>query len=312
MNDRTVDLSIVIVSYNVADLLDECLCSIKRTAGDITYQIIVVDNQSRDHTVQLITTKHKDVTLVVNDHNAGFAKANNQGFQLATGRCVFVLNPDTVLQEQCLSILMKGLGEDPEVGAVGPKTLRSQGAMERDCARKAVSRKAELLIDVLRMDRMWGVRRYALRARYPYDYETDCVVEAISGAAMLVRREVLQAVGGFDADYLHGGEDVDLCMRIRRAGYKVKYMQAARMTHYVNSSGRQDNVNTRVKAALSHSALLNKHNMRWLGSVYRVSLIAQAFAGVCGECLKMVVFRFDRHAAREKMSLFLNYARYLA
>jgi len=311
MNDRAVDLSIVIVSYNVADLLDECLYSIKRTAGDITYQIIVVDNQSRDHTVQLITTKHKDVTLVVNDHNVGFARANNQGLQLATGRCVFVLNPDTVLHEQCLGLLMKALDEDPEVGAVGPRMFRSQGTIEKDCARKAVSRKAELLIDVLRMDRVWGVRRYALRARYPYDYETDCLVEAISGAAMLVRRDVLQAVGDFDTDYLHGGEDVDLCMRVRRAGYKVKYVQAAHMTHYLNSSGKQDNVNTKVKAALSHSALLNKHNMRWLGSIYRVSLIAQAFAGVCGECLKMVVFRFDRHTVREKMSLFLNYARYL-
>jgi len=214
--NRDMDLSVIIVSYNTADLIGPCLTSIiDQTGGN--KEIFVVDNASPDGSAAMIAANFPDVHLIANKENRGFSVANNQAIAHCRGRYILFLNPDTVLKENCLSTSLSYLDTHPEIGLAGLHILNSDGTDQDSIS--------------------W---RY-LSQRYTSGELTNLpgAIACVLGAAMIAPREAIISVGGFDEDYFLYGEDEDLCLRMRRRGLQIGFIEAARVVHYHGQSERK-------------------------------------------------------------------------
>ena len=264
------DVSVVIVSWNVADMLADCLDSLARHGGGPSLEVWVVDNASSDHSVAMLRERYPWARLVASTENLGFARGNNLAIRQARGRFIFLLNPDTVVTAGALGKLMDYLETHPEAGMVGPRLCGRDGRLQPASARRAYSLASALCLSVLRLDRLpaigaWIERRLA----HPYDYETTQSVEAISGAAMLARGEVLRELGGFGEVFWHCGEDEDLCARVRAAGWQIGYRCDAVVEHRHGASRRKAPVRTAVNAALSIQQYFLRRQGRAAALCYR-------------------------------------------
>jgi hypothetical protein len=248
---RAPDVSIVIVSWNVRELLRDCLKSIEAQRGSLDCQIIVVDNCSSDGSAEMLRRDFPGVELIANALNAGFARANNQGFALAKARHVFVLNPDTLLVDDSLARLVRILDEDPAIAVAGPRLCYPDGEVQEPCARRFPSLGHALTHELLGLSALPLVRGWVRRVFRGYSHDSSQAVEAVCGAAMLVRREVLEQVGGFGDAFVHCGEDLDLCYRIHRAGGQIWYQHDCRVIHFGGASSDQVPEWTTVNSLLS-------------------------------------------------------------
>jgi GT2 family glycosyltransferase len=246
-------VSIVIVSWNVSALLRLCLRSIERVAPELSREVVVVDNASADDSVAMVRAEFPSVKLISSRENLGFARGNNLALDHVRGRFVFFLNPDTELWPGCLEKLTRFLDTHPQAGVVGPRLLSPDGSVQDTCARHLPSLRDVIGIDVLGLHRLRPFRagRFALK-RLAYDLEQTQPVEGISGSAMLMRREILDELGGFGTGFHHCGEDLELCARVRAAGWQIWYDRAATLTHVGGASSRREPLHTYVKALLSY------------------------------------------------------------
>jgi GT2 family glycosyltransferase len=270
-----VDISIIIVSWNVVKLLENCLKSVLYNSKNLTLEIFVVDNASIDNSVQMLEKRFPDVKIIANEKNIGFARANNQALKYVKGRFVLTLNPDTVLASGALEKLMKFMVDHPEVGLVGPCICYPNGEVQKTCARLLPTLISIFFYDVLQIYKLplvgnWFVKKYV----FPYNYYLTQEVEAISGAAMLLRREVINTIDGFGESFIHCGEDIDLCYRVRKAGWKISYLYDAIVIHFSGQSSRQAPVRTFVNAALSIQEYFNRCFGISLGVLYQFTIQA--------------------------------------
>jgi GT2 family glycosyltransferase len=232
-----VDLSVVIVSWNVRDLLQACLESL-RPAWERTWaEVIVVDNASTDGTLDLVRDHYPAVRLIANAANRGFGAANNQGMAAAGGRYFLLLNPDTVVLPGALEILAGFLDAHPRVGLVAPRLLNPDGSLQRNAFHFPGLMQVALdlfpLHPRLTESRLNGRYRREPRAKGPF------AIDHPLGAAMMVRREVWEETGGFDEDYFMYAEEVDWCRRIHHAGWTIWQVPAAEIVHCGGQSTRQ-------------------------------------------------------------------------
>jgi GT2 family glycosyltransferase len=238
------DLSVVIVSYNVRPFLDHCLYSVFRAAGDLQLQVIVVDNASGDGSAEMTARRYPQVLLIRNRENIGFGPANNQAFSEATGEAVLILNPDAFVGEDTLITMLARLRESPDVGALGPMILLPDGRFEPRAMRgfptpwAAFSHLSGL---AALFPRSPWFSRYLLTHLNP-SHEHD--VDALSGCCMMVRRDLLTRLDGFDGSYFMYGEDLDLCWRLHGIGYRLVYTPTARIVHFKGESTRRSSVDT--------------------------------------------------------------------
>ncbi|TKJ38390.1 hypothetical protein CEE37_12790 [candidate division LCP-89 bacterium B3_LCP] len=237
-----VDITVVIVNFNVRPFLDQCLQSIQKACGGLTVEIIVVDNASGDDSVEFVKGHYPDVILIENGENVGFAKANNQAFNIANGEAVLILNPDSFVQEDTLQILFDSLKSSKFIGAVGPKIIMPDGRFEPRSMRGFPTPWAAFsylsgLASLFPRSPVFS--RYLLTHRDP-DREHE--VDALSGSCMMVRRTLLEELDGFDGDYFMYGEDLDLCYRIRKKGYRVLYNPQTQIVHFKGESTRRSNI----------------------------------------------------------------------
>jgi GT2 family glycosyltransferase len=266
----TPDITVVIVSWNVAEVLRDCLDSLARFKGGLDLEVFVVDNASSDNTLEMLRTGFPWVRVIANQENFGFARANNQAIRQAQGRFVLLLNPDTRVEEGALQMLFDFLATHPAAGAVGPGLQRIDGNPDSNSARVSYSLAAALLIDALRLRAVPVIGPYLYRRLVtPYDYRRTQRVEAISGAAILARREVLEALDGFGEMYLHCGEDLDLCFRIGKAGWEIWYFPQAVIIHLYGQSTRQAVLRTFVNVAISNEMFFTRCYGRLRGRLYR-------------------------------------------
>ena len=231
MDPAPIDLSILIVSWNVRELLAAALEALP-AAAPATWEAIVIDNASQDDSAAMVAERFPDVTLIRNAANAGFGRANNQGIALARGRYVLFLNSDTVTPPAALARLVGFMDAHPEAGACGPRLLLPDGHPQ-PYAFGGDPRPAYLI------RRGW---RRLVRDRALHDWaagETQAV-DWVSGACLLVRREALQQVGGFDEAFFMYFEDNDLCLRLRKAGWQVVYCPQVSITHVGGQSLKQN------------------------------------------------------------------------
>ncbi|WP_223065893.1 glycosyltransferase family 2 protein [Paenibacillus caui] len=234
-----MDLSIIIVNYNTRDLTLDCLQSVYDSRTAYRYEVILIDNHSSDGSVQAIAERYLQVTVIANDNNAGFAKANNQGMNIAKGRYILLLNSDTVVQPDTLHTMVSFMDSRPDVGASGCKIILPDGSLDKACKRGFPTPSASFYyafgFSKLFPDRP-RFNQYQLGYLDPDDsYPVDCLV----GAFMMVRREVIDQVGGLDEDFFMYGEDIDWCYRIKEAGWGIYYNSDTYIVHYKGGSARR-------------------------------------------------------------------------
>jgi N-acetylglucosaminyl-diphospho-decaprenol L-rhamnosyltransferase len=244
LNLPPCNLSIIIVNWNTRDLLAACLESVegsKLNVAGSTFNLqpanletLVVDNASSDGSASMVRERFPWVRLVENDENLGFARANNQGIELAQGRYVLLLNSDTVLRAGALAALVGFMDPHPAAGACGARLLNADGTLQPGAH--------PMLTPGRELWRLFFLERLHPRATYPmdrWDTVTPHRVEVIKGACLMLRRAALDQVGPLDDGYFMYTEEVDLCYRLAAAGWELWYVPAAEVVHFGGSSTSQ-------------------------------------------------------------------------
>jgi hypothetical protein len=243
MTNNPVDISIVIVNYNVADALDNCLMSIhKANTGSRNLEIFVVDNNSVDNSVEMVEEKYPEVNLIVNRKNIGYAKANNIALKKASGKYILILNPDTILEEGTFEKMIAFAEKNEKAGAITSKLIRTNGKLDYACKRSFPSFKVALP-RILGLSKIFPKSKTFGKYNLTYlDEDKTWEVEAICGAFMFIPLKVLNEVGYFDEDYFMYGEDLDLCFRIGKKGYRIFYYPEVHTIHLKGESTRKSNL----------------------------------------------------------------------
>lgn len=233
------DLSVVIVSYNVCDLLTTCLLSVDRARAGMEVEVFVVDNASQDDTLSVVRERFPWVKLIDTGENLGFARANNLALKQAQGRHLMILNPDTVVGEQSLKHLVDYLDAHPKAGAVGPKVLDPDGSFQTTSKRGLPTPWASFckLSGLAKLfPKSASFNRYELGHLDP---NMEHEVEVLYGAAMVVRREAYEQVGGLDESYFMYGEDVAWSDSVVKAGWTCVYLPGEPIVHVKGESTRR-------------------------------------------------------------------------
>jgi GT2 family glycosyltransferase len=248
------DLSVIIVNWNTRDLLRECLASVFASPGP-ALEVWVVDNGSSDHSREEVERGFPAARLIANDGNAGFARANNQALERAGGRYALLLNSDTRVVGRALERLVAFMDAHPEAGACGPRLLNPDGTLQPS-GRLFPSFLTALSAMLPWPPRLRGALAPALERR---DYGRVAEVDEVSGAALLLRRTALERVGALDEGFYFLGEDVDLCWRLRCAGWKVHYVPDAEIVHVWGASRARGSELVRHHAQRAYVRLFRKH-----------------------------------------------------
>jgi GT2 family glycosyltransferase len=239
----TPSLSIIIVNFNAGHHLMNCLESVFSSNYPEEFEVIVVDNNSSDDSIDAINDGFSDVKLIKNTSNLGFAKACNQGLESAVNNYVLFLNPDTIVRHDALVKSVDFIDSNPDIGLIGCRLLSKNGSLQSSCADFPYLR--TIVLDHL--FRWWKLSN-AVRAKMLLKYWTHDEIREVDwmlGAFLMTRRSVLTAIGGFDEAFFLYGEDLDLCFRIKQAGWKVVFFPDAQIIHIGNSvwdSDRRDRV----------------------------------------------------------------------
>jgi GT2 family glycosyltransferase len=282
----TPDLSIIIVNWNTRDLLENCLRSIQRSRGRHFLQTIVVDNNSGDGSREMVSRLFPEVVLLNSGGNLGFARANNVGLPHATASLVLFLNPDTEVTELGLAKMIECMKADWSIGALGCKIRNLSGSIQQLGVQRFPSPMGELLKMLCISERT----QPRLGRFFPYhDPEKSGEVKKLFGACLLVRRVVLERVGSFDDRFFMYCEDVDLCQRILKGGWRLYYLSDAEILHLGGSaSSKASSYFSVLMTCESLAQLMEKHYGKLGRATYRVSALLGAQARLAMLlCLRM-------------------------
>ena len=267
-----VDLSVIIVNWNSKEYVRQCLTSLQLHCPGVASELVVVDGGSFDGCGEMLAKEFPSVIFVQIDKNVGFARANNEAVRRSRGRNLLFLNPDTEFRENSLRILRDKLETLPKVGAVGCKLLNSDGSLQTSCVQSFPTVINQVLdSDFLRGRfpgwHIWGTTAFQSDDRKPSEVET------ISGACIMMRRELFESIGGFTEDYFMYAEDVDLCLKIWRAGYRVYYTPETSFVHFGGGSSAQARSNfSNIMMKESVYRFLSTHRGLPTALTYRVAM----------------------------------------
>lgn len=232
-----MDVSIIIPNWNTANLTYNCLKSIFLFTQDLEYEIIAVDNNSGDDSVQILnalTYEHQNLTLIINNKNLGFSKANNQGLAIAKGKYILFMNSDMELIENTPKILSEYLEEHQDVGACACQLQYGDGSRQPNIKRHP-SFLSQLWI-LYKLHHLWQpafLKKYLAK---DFNYAGEAEVEQIMGAFVFIRYDIIKNIGGWSEDYFIWWEDLDLCKRLHELGEKIMYTPISRVVHYEGKS----------------------------------------------------------------------------
>lgn len=226
------DVSLIIVSYNTKELTLACIKSVYEKTQNLSYEILVVDNNSSDGSVEAIEESFPEVRVIKSNENLGFGKANNLGIGLSQSKYVFLLNPDTVLKNNAVKILYDFMENHPEAGAAGGMLYDDEGKRTFSFGRLPLLKEK---IQLIMLPHIFLSKE--IRGKINYD-DVNEISEAgyISGADLMIRREVLNKTGCFDNDFFMYYEETELQFRIKKAGYKIFIVPAAEIIHLEGKS----------------------------------------------------------------------------
>ena len=235
-------VSIIIVNYNVREFLHHALVSLQKAMKGMRGEIIVVDNASDDGSVEMVRRRFPTVQLIASKVNLGFAKANNLGLKRARGKFFLLINPDTLVQEDTLRVMIKFFQENADVGLAGCKVLNPDGTFQLAC-RRSFPRPWVAFSKMIGLSALFPNSRFLGRYNLTYlSPDETYEIDAVSGSFMMVRREAYEQVGGLDEEFFMYGEDLDWCYRIQQAGWKNYYVHSTQIIHYKGESTKRSNL----------------------------------------------------------------------
>jgi GT2 family glycosyltransferase len=271
-------LTVSIVNYNTGDYLMRCLKSLDES--DVSMEVWVVDNASVDDSVEKAKKKFPRVRFILNSENLGFGKAHKQVLEKLETEYVLILNPDVEFGKSIISDVIKYMEKNPEVGAATPKIVMSNGELDWAAHRGLPTPWASFKYFFLKDDSLYHLSQA--------DFSKPHEVDAISGSFLLTRKDILKKTGLFDEDYFMYAEDIDLCYRIQRAGYKIMYLPELEVLHHKGiSSGLKKHSQGETSATI-------ETKKRSLNAFYKTMLI------------------FYRKHLAQNYPFFINWAVYLA
>jgi GT2 family glycosyltransferase len=235
-----MELSVIIVSFNVSDFLKQCLLSVRKASENIDCEIFVVDNNSKDDSCNIVAREFPEVILIKNNTNSGYSVANNQAIKLSKGRYVLLLNPDTIVEDKTFEKCISFMDNNVSAGALGVRMVNGEGTFLPESKRAFPTLKTAFFksfgFSFLFPDSKLFNRYYFTHID---SYQTG-PVDVISGAFMFLRKEALNNSGLLDEDFFMYGEDIDLSYRLLHAGYTNYYFADTQIVHFKGRSSRSD------------------------------------------------------------------------
>ncbi|MDZ4746285.1 MAG: glycosyltransferase, partial [bacterium] len=237
------DLSVIIVNYNVKDYLLNCLRSLEQRDDGVSVEVIVVDNHSADNSVEELEPLFPAVRWIALQDNLGFGRGNNEAIRYCNGRYILFLNPDTIVAHDTLNTMVRFMDANADVGMAGCKLLNADGTFQLACRRGFPTPWASFC-------KLFGLQaafpKSPLFAKYNLTYKNvdeTYAVDALIGAFMIGRTDVVRNLGGFDPAFFMYGEDLDLCYRVQQAGWKIMYVHSTSVVHFKGESTKRSSMN---------------------------------------------------------------------
>ena len=274
----SLDLSFIIVNWNSAEFVCRCVRSICQNTTGLNYEIIVIDNASFDGCDRMLHQSFPDVRYFQSHENLGFARANNLAFEAARGNSVLFLNPNTEIVGTAIMSLFGALSELPRAGVVGAKLLNADGTLQTSCLQSFPTIiNQTLCFDFLR--RLWPtLKLWGMAPLFEEgNHAPSDAVQGISGACMLIRREVFEQIGRFSEEYFMYTEDLDLCYKAIKSGRKNYYVPKATIIHFGGGSSKQASTDfSYIMLRESIWRFLVKTRGNWYGLGYRTAMLLAA------------------------------------
>lgn len=275
-----MDLSIVIVNWNSKDYLQQCIASILHSTSETKFEIVVIDGGSFDGSGEMLKQCYPQVKFIQSDKNLGFAKANNIAFKASSGSHILFLNPDTEVVVPAIDILFDQMKKLSGAGAIGCKLLNADGSVQTSCIQSFPTilnqlLDSEFLRALFPKSRLWGMASLLGATNGP------AAVEVLSGACIMMRRSLFEEIGQFSEDYFMYAEDIDLCYKVRQAGYENYYIPTATVFHFGGGSTQQrpsDFAVVMMRASVWR--FLRKTRGEMYGSGYRYSMLISAIGRI--------------------------------
>ena len=286
-----MDVSIIIVNWNSKEFLKDCLGSVERHTAGIAYEIVVVDSGSFDGCDEMLREEFPQVQFIQSEANIGFAGANNLAYRRVHGRHILFLNPDTELTSAAVNIMLDHLEHHSDAGAVGCKLLNRDGSIQTSCIQSFPTilnqlLNSEFLRGMFPTSKLWGMA--SLFGSMPEPAKVDVV----SGACLMLRRSAFEQIGYFSDDYFMYAEDLDLCHKLRQAGYTNYYLPKATVRHF--GGGSTDSAPSEFSVVMMRESIwrfLCKSRGGLYGSAYRLATLLSAVTRLS---LLMVGFPLQR------------------
>ena len=294
-----MDVSIVIVSYNVPQLLAACLESLQKQTTPYSSEIWVVDNASTDNSAQWVQSQFPSIHWIQNDQNVGFATANNQAIRRANGRYIWLLNPDTIVGENALTALVDCMEQDATLGACGSRLINPDASLQPSCY--PFPTLGREIWRLFHLDTIYKL------AEYPMDKWGDLTnreVDNIQGASLLLRKTALDQVGLLDESFFMYTEEVDLNYRLKRAGWKNLWVPASKVIHYGGQSTQQNRTPMFLQLYQTKVQFFRKHYGAFITRLYKGVLFFSAMLRVLGSFLMKLKTSSN---AQTHQHLFTNY-----
>ncbi|MEX1255454.1 MAG: glycosyltransferase family 2 protein [Dehalococcoidia bacterium] len=248
-----MDVSFVIVSYNAGEFLRRCLASVYKHTQSVSFEVIIIDNGSRDGTPEIVEREFPQVTLVRRSSNAGFATAANEGLQAARGDALVLLNPDSELTCDIVQPMLAYLRDHPDIGILAPRIVNEDGSLQLSCRTFPAFNVALFNRHSLATKLLPGNRFSSRYLMTDFDHSGIADVDWASGACWLLPRRTLEQVGLLDGGYFWSIEDVDYCQRVHRLGLRIVYYPEVTVLHHIGRSS----------ATIPNKSIIARHRGMW-------------------------------------------------
>ncbi len=259
MRGNVKEISIVIVNWNTKEYLNRCLESIIKDTKNYNTEIIVVDNDSTDGSVEFINNIFTDIKVINNDVNLGFAKGNNIGIKECTGKYVCLINPDVVVLNGCFTQLYKYMEQNPEIGLIGPQILNSEGLIQRSCM--SFPTLWNNFCNAFALDSLFPRMKLfsSLMMRY-WGHNTICTVNVINGCFWMVRKKAIRQVGLIDERYFMYAEDIDWCKSFSECNWKIVFFPDAKAIHIGAASSSKSPIRFYIEMKIANLKYWEKYH----------------------------------------------------
>ncbi|HBH48173.1 MAG TPA: glycosyl transferase family 2 [Bacteroidales bacterium] len=289
-----MDISIVIVNYNVKHFLEQCLHSVFKSVKAINSEVFVVDNNSVDGSCQMVREKFPQVKLIENKFNAGFSKANNQAIKQAIGRYILLLNPDTFVQEDTLKKCIDFCDAKTDIGGLGVKMIDGKGEFLPE-SKRALPTPLVAFYKIFGLSALFPKSKTFGKYHLGYlDKDKNHEVEVLAGAFMMLRKSVLDTIGLLDETFFMYGEDIDLSYRILKAGFKNYYFSDTAIIHYKGESTKKGSINYVMVFYKAMIIFAQKHFTKKRANLYSILIhFAIYFRAALGIIRRVVLATFE-------------------